>query len=234
MMCKKILVKWALRLALICLGPLTAWAAPGDVDTGFLNGLAGANGAVRALAAQPDGKVVISGDFDMVNGVARSQIARLLGGFGISGRLADSNGVSLAGVAVSLSGASSQVAITDHNGNYSFPTLQTGGNYTVIPNSAAFVFSPARMDFNNLAADQTQNYTAATNAVPPAALPLTDDFSGATATPTGGIWALCRNRRVPLTRKSRFYRRRASLSSHPWLIRRAYTITAMWRSIVLT
>jgi uncharacterized delta-60 repeat protein len=57
---------------------LAAPAAPGDLDTGFLNGLAGPNGPVNAMVVQPaDGKIVIGGSFTMVNGVARGGLARL-------------------------------------------------------------------------------------------------------------------------------------------------------------
>jgi uncharacterized delta-60 repeat protein len=35
------------------------------------------NGAVRSLAAQADGKVLVAGDFTMINGAARNRIARL-------------------------------------------------------------------------------------------------------------------------------------------------------------
>ncbi|MBC8010979.1 MAG: delta-60 repeat domain-containing protein [Burkholderiales bacterium] len=37
----------------------------------------GANGTVRAMARQPDGKIIIAGDFSTYNGVARACIARL-------------------------------------------------------------------------------------------------------------------------------------------------------------
>jgi uncharacterized delta-60 repeat protein len=49
----------------------------GSLDTSFLNGLAGPNLAVHALAVQPDGRVLIGGEFTSVNGLARNRIARL-------------------------------------------------------------------------------------------------------------------------------------------------------------
>ena len=52
-------------------------AAPGSLDTSFLNGLSGANWYVRSMALQSDGKVVIGGDFTAVNGVPRGRVARL-------------------------------------------------------------------------------------------------------------------------------------------------------------
>jgi uncharacterized delta-60 repeat protein/uncharacterized repeat protein (TIGR01451 family) len=48
----------------------------GTVNTTFNPGL-GANGVVYAVAAQPDGKVVIAGDFTTVNNVSRVRVARL-------------------------------------------------------------------------------------------------------------------------------------------------------------
>ena len=48
---------------------------PGDVDLSFDG--SGVNGTVSALAGQPDGKVIIGGDFTTVKGLTRIGIARL-------------------------------------------------------------------------------------------------------------------------------------------------------------
>ena len=50
--------------------------ADGSVDTTFTPG-AGARGSVRALALQPDGKVVVGGDFTNMNNLACDHLARL-------------------------------------------------------------------------------------------------------------------------------------------------------------
>lgn len=50
--------------------------ANGGLDASFTIG-AGANGVVRALALQPDGRIVIGGDFSSYDGVLRSRVARL-------------------------------------------------------------------------------------------------------------------------------------------------------------
>ncbi len=50
--------------------------ADGSLDTGFNPG-AGANGGVSAIALQPDGKILIGGDFTSYNGTGRNRIARL-------------------------------------------------------------------------------------------------------------------------------------------------------------
>ena len=51
--------------------------ADGTLDSTFLNGLAGANFIVYSIAVQPDGRVLIAGDFTTVNGTSRNRIARL-------------------------------------------------------------------------------------------------------------------------------------------------------------
>jgi uncharacterized delta-60 repeat protein len=48
----------------------------GNVDSGFVVG-AGADGDVYTSALQPDGKILIGGNFTFVNGVARARLARL-------------------------------------------------------------------------------------------------------------------------------------------------------------
>src|SRR5436190_2064284 len=54
-------------------------AAGGDIDTTFNAGGAGANGSVVAVAVQPDGKIVIGGDFTSYNGdaAASDRVMRL-------------------------------------------------------------------------------------------------------------------------------------------------------------
>jgi uncharacterized delta-60 repeat protein len=50
----------------------------GSLDTGFnTGGTVGVNGTVRLIAIQPDGKIVIAGDFTTARGTAQNYIARL-------------------------------------------------------------------------------------------------------------------------------------------------------------
>src|SRR5688500_14688042 len=51
-------------------------AAPGDVDLSF-DGGSGIQGTVNAVALQPDGKVLIGGEFTSGNGPPRTNLARL-------------------------------------------------------------------------------------------------------------------------------------------------------------
>ncbi len=80
-------------------------------------------------------------------------------GINITGRIADpwDNGVS--SVKVSLTGSQSQTDFTDANGNYSFPNLNPGGNYTVTPTRTNYTFDPPVQSFSNLTADQVANFT---------------------------------------------------------------------------
>lgn len=50
----------------------------GSLDLGFNPGT-GPDGAIRSLALQPDGNILIGGEFTTVNGVVRPRIARLYG-----------------------------------------------------------------------------------------------------------------------------------------------------------
>ncbi len=50
--------------------------APGSLDTTFIKG-AGADGFVRVVAVQPDGKVLAGGNFSMVRGVNNTLVTRL-------------------------------------------------------------------------------------------------------------------------------------------------------------
>ncbi|MBL9117701.1 MAG: cadherin-like domain-containing protein [Verrucomicrobiaceae bacterium] len=61
----------------IARGRIARLNSDGTLDTGFGNGLAGANGTVYAVGVQSDGKVVIGGNFLTVNGTTRGSIARL-------------------------------------------------------------------------------------------------------------------------------------------------------------
>lgn len=64
-------------IALSCLFAATSFAGPGDLDGSF-DPSPGANAAIRAVALQPDGKIVIVGDFTTAGGQPRMRVARLM------------------------------------------------------------------------------------------------------------------------------------------------------------
>ncbi|HYW71219.1 MAG TPA: right-handed parallel beta-helix repeat-containing protein, partial [Pyrinomonadaceae bacterium] len=84
--------------------------------------------------------------------------------YSIGGQITQ-GGNALSGVTVTLSGSSSATTTTDGSGNYSFPALNKGGNYTITPSLTNYTFAPTSQTFNNLSADQTQNFTACLNNV---------------------------------------------------------------------
>lgn len=63
--------KYAIR------GGLVRVHLDGSEDASFMNGLSGINGTVNCVVQQPDGKLLIGGEFQDVHGIARANLARL-------------------------------------------------------------------------------------------------------------------------------------------------------------
>jgi hypothetical protein len=101
----------------------------------------------------------------------------------ISGQITDPSNKPLSGVAVTLSGPISRVVQTNAGGNYAFPGLVPGGNYTVTVQTPYFVMTPSRADFFNSSSSQVFNLVSAPVAVPAATPSLNDDFSSPTRDP---------------------------------------------------
>jgi len=78
----------------------------------------------------------------------------------ISGRITRADGTGVSGVSVTLAQSSATPLTTDTNGNYAFPGLADGGDYTVVAGSTEFVFTPASMTFDDLSADQLASFLA--------------------------------------------------------------------------
>jgi hypothetical protein len=76
----------------------------------------------------------------------------------ISGRVTHSGGIALSGAIVSLFGYTSATTTTDANGNYNFPGLPRGGDYTLTVSSAHYTFSEPSRTFTNLVSNQTANF----------------------------------------------------------------------------
>jgi hypothetical protein len=76
----------------------------------------------------------------------------------ITGRVADGAGNPLAAVTVTLSGSQSTTTTTAADGTYWFADLPAGGNYTVTPHKISYAFSPADQTFNDLDADENQDF----------------------------------------------------------------------------
>jgi hypothetical protein len=81
----------------------------------------------------------------------------------LSGRVADANNNGTPGVLVTLSGGQAATATTDAGGNYSFPNLPAGANYTVTPSLRHYTFSPSSKTYNDLGSDQQTSFSLTLN-----------------------------------------------------------------------
>jgi len=72
----------------------------GTVDTGFLNGLNGANNTVYCAVVEGDGRIVIGGTFTSVNGTTRTGVARLNSNGTLDGSFVPANYYSVYSLAV--------------------------------------------------------------------------------------------------------------------------------------
>jgi hypothetical protein len=77
----------------------------------------------------------------------------------IGGVITTSTGTPLGGVTVSLTGSATSSTTTGSSGQYSFPNLTPGGNYTVTPSMSAYTFSPPSASINNLGKNEAANFT---------------------------------------------------------------------------
>ncbi|MFL6334258.1 MAG: carboxypeptidase regulatory-like domain-containing protein [Pyrinomonadaceae bacterium] len=98
--------------------------------------------------------------FTNIGGDKTADFTAVLDRHSILGRVAYVNGVGVAGVTLTLSGAQSATAVSDAQGNYSFPELPAGGNYTLAAALAHYAFAPASQTFNDLDGSVHANFTA--------------------------------------------------------------------------
>ena len=150
----------------------TAGSSPGSIAVSDFNGdgktdLALANCACRPSPGTANVSVILN----------NSNICNTQSSLSISGRVADALNHSLPDITVTLSGPVSRVTQTDASGNYSFPNLTPGGNYTVTVQTPYYVVLPSRADFFNLTSSQTANFVAAPVAVPSPSPPPSDNFN---------------------------------------------------------
>ncbi|MFL6253643.1 MAG: DNA/RNA non-specific endonuclease [Pyrinomonadaceae bacterium] len=82
-------------------------------------------------------------------------------GYQISGVVRSQGGSGLSNVTVTLASGDTPLAnaVTDSEGNYSFPNVTAGGDYTVTPSSPSFTFSPPSTSFSSLSGNQTADFT---------------------------------------------------------------------------
>lgn len=123
--------------------------------------------------------------------------------FNIEGVVRVGTTTPLAGVQVALTGTKNLTVTTGTDGRYSFTGLDSGGNYTVKPTRANYTFNPVSQPFNNLTANQTQDFTATLNrhrirgrvknaagiGVPGVTVALSGSQTGSTTTDATGEYA---------------------------------------------
>jgi photosystem II stability/assembly factor-like uncharacterized protein len=102
-----------------------------------------------------------SAAFNSLSANGTANFSATLNLHGIGGQVIE-NGSALSGVTITLSGSQSATTTTDASGRYSF-NLPAGGNYTVAPSLANYRFNQQSLSFNNLAGNQTGNFTATRN-----------------------------------------------------------------------
>jgi len=96
------------------------------------------------------------------NNLASNVVANFVGTlnhYSISGTVKDISGVGMSGVTMTLSGSMTGTIITGADGSYAFADLPGGGNYTVTPSRAKFMFSPPSATLNNLSSNRVVNFT---------------------------------------------------------------------------
>src|SRR5262249_28099976 len=75
--------------------------------------------------------------------------------YNISGTVRDQQNQPVSGTTITLSGSQGGQTTTNSQGQYSFPNLPTGGNYTLTPSKSGFNFSPSSRTYNNLNSNKT-------------------------------------------------------------------------------
>jgi len=81
--------------------------------------------------------------------------------FSISGTVRNRSGAGMSGITVALSSGDTPLAniVTDASGQYSFPTVTAGNDYSVAASSTSFTFAPTVTLFGSLANNQTADFT---------------------------------------------------------------------------
>ena len=103
---------------------------------------------------------------NLMGNVTNSDFSAVSQTYTISGRITSTtsqptSGQPVSGVTVKLTGSQTAQTTTNANGEYTFPNLGVGGNYTVTPTLDDFVVTPSARSANSLASNQTLDFTVA-------------------------------------------------------------------------
>ena len=124
------------------------------------------NAYVTGLSRSPDFPVNQSSYQPFYRGFDEAFVAKLSNSYIISGQVLDASSAPVSGAEIVLNdGALLTSVFTETDGSFQFSRLREGGNFTVRAFKPNFTMAPASYTFNNLASNQTANFTAtATNA----------------------------------------------------------------------
>ena len=123
--------------------------ATGAADAAF-NVNVGTNGTINSTAIQPDGKILVGGQYLSYNGIAQAPYARLNGapataaGVTVSGRVSVYGGRGLSGAYVSIRDqqGNERLAMTGTRGMFRFDDVESGPIYVIAVRSRRFQFEP--------------------------------------------------------------------------------------------
>ncbi|HEY3026250.1 MAG TPA: carboxypeptidase regulatory-like domain-containing protein [Pyrinomonadaceae bacterium] len=105
----------------------------------------------------------LTASFNNLGGNQSGDFVGTLNTHTISGRVTKTDGTGLSGATVALSGSQSASGTTNNNGDYSFPGLPAGGNYTVAVTKTHYTFQPSSQTFNDLGENQSSNFVGTLN-----------------------------------------------------------------------
>lgn len=94
--------------------------ADGSLDTAFFNSGSGVSSTIWCLAVQPDGRILIGGDFTSVNGTTRTRVARLNANGALDGSFVPTSTISSSVLAVAAQ-SDNKVVIGGNFSSTGFP-----------------------------------------------------------------------------------------------------------------
>ncbi len=127
---------------------------------------------------------------------ASSLTVQQAGSIFISGQIT-LGGNALNGIVMTLSGTTAATTRTDLNGNYVFPGLTSGGNYTVTPSLSGYTFTPPSRSLTNLTTESSGvNFTACFYLISPTSAAVGgggEDATVGVSTVAGCAWTASSN-----------------------------------------
>lgn len=123
------------------------------------------NAYITGLTSSPGFPVTPTAFQPFVRGFDDAFISKLTMSYIIRGLVVDGGGAPVSGAEIVLNdGTSLRSIFSESDGSYQFSQLRDGGNFTITASKPHFTMAPSSQTFNNLKADQVQNFTATASA----------------------------------------------------------------------